>query len=247
MINKDLNIIKEHWEKKETKSLGDKNLQELERMTIINYMKKINKKSLKDIGCGDGSDTIHFSKYVDKTFAYDYSQAMLEKASLNLSEINSVSLNQIDILEDELVQKSDLVITKRMLINLGNFNNQKKAIKKIYDSLEKDGYFIMLETSSEGLKNLNELRKTLELEAIAEPFHNVLFNLDELKYYLEKYFIIEDISYFSTYFFLTRVYNTYIKDDFKYDTFAKNISVNDISLFEDKIIGPQFCFLLKKK
>ena len=67
--------------------------------------------------------------------------------------------------------------------------------------------------------------------------------------FLEDYFIIEDIVYFSTYFFLTRVYNdTFNFDNIQqYDTNAKMIVDCGLELFNDKIIGPQFCMLLKKK
>ena len=61
---------------------------------------------------------------------------MLEKASKVLSDAENISLSNLDIIEDQLDQKSDVVITKRMLINLGSFQNQKNAIKKIYDSLD---------------------------------------------------------------------------------------------------------------
>ena len=70
MVTKDLNEIKEHWENKDTVSLKDTNLQLIERKVIIDFLLKTGKKTLKDIGCGDGSDTIHFASYVDKIFAY---------------------------------------------------------------------------------------------------------------------------------------------------------------------------------
>jgi len=247
-MEKNLKDIKEHWEKKETVSLKDLNLQLLERKVIIDFIKKSNKSTLKDIGCGDGSDTIHFSKYVDQVYAYDYSSAMINKASSNLSSIGTTNLSKLDVINDKIEQMSDLVITKRVLINLGNFENQKKAIKKIHNSIENNGYFIMLETSSDGLKNLNNYRRKFNLEAIPEPFHNTLFNLDELKFFLERYFVIEEVKYFSTYFFLTRVYNFLLDNDhYKYDTVARSIAECNVNLFNSEIIGPQFCMLLRKK
>ena len=248
-MEKNLKDIKGHWENKETVSLRDLNLQLLERRVIIDFIKKSGKSILKDIGCGDGSDTMHFSKYVDKVYAYDYSSAMINKASDNLDTINTVCLSKLDIINDEIDQISDLVITKRMLINLGSFENQKIAIKKIYNSIESNGYFIMLETSIDGLKNLNRYRGKFSLDIIPEPSHNTLFELDKLKNFLEKYFIIEHTEYFSTYFFLTRVYNFLLEGEnpYKYDIFARNIAEYDVSLFGSEIIGPQFCMLLKKK
>ena len=221
----------------------------MERNTILEFLTKINKQVLKDIGCGDASDTLHYASLVEKVYAYDYSNSMLAKATTTLKNISNVTLNKLDILKDDLLIKSDIVITKRMLINLGSFENQKNAIKKIYESLNKDGYFIMLETSKNGLDNLNELRILFNLENIPEPFHNTMFELKELKSFLENYFVIEKINYFSTYYFLTRVYNVMVDDVnyIKLDEKARQISESNIDLFNSKIIGPQFCMLLKKK
>ena len=248
-MEKDLKIIKEHWEKKGTVSLRDSNLQLLEREVIVDFIKKSGKSILKDIGCGDGSDTVHFSKYVEQVYAYDYSSSMIEKASSNLNSIDTVHLSKLDIINEDIDQISDLVITKRMLINLGSFENQKKSIVKIHNSLADGGVFIMLETSSDGLKNLNKYRKRFDLDMIPEPFHNTLFNLNELKLFLKEYFIIEDIKYFSTYFFLTRVYNFILdgKNPYKFDNGAKIVSEHNIDFFESEIIGPQFCIMLRKK
>jgi ubiquinone/menaquinone biosynthesis C-methylase UbiE len=248
-MEKDLQVIKEHWEKKKTTSLRDLNLQLLEREVIINFIKKSGKSILKDIGCGDGSDTVHFSKYVDQVYAYDYSSAMIDKASDNLSSIDTVHLGKLDIINEKIEQTSDLVLTKRTLINLGSFERQKAAINKIHNSIEKNGFFIMLETSVEGLINLNSYRSKFGLSVIPEPFHNTLFKLDELKSFLREYFVIEDIKYFSTYFFLTRVYNFLLEGEnsYKYDVFARSIEEHNINLFDSEIIGPQFCMLLRKK
>lgn len=249
MGEKNLSDIKIHWEKPETISLKDNNLQLLERSQIVEFIRKAKKKTLKDIGCGDGSDTKHFASHCEHVFAYDYSSAMLEKASINLNDSANVTLNLLNLLEDDLDQKSDLVITKRVLINLGNFENQKKAINKIYNSLNEGGYYILLETSIDGLENLNNLRTKFGLDSIPEPFHNTMFKLDELKDYLRDYFTIQEIEFFSTYFFLTRVYNPLLKNDdyFKYDVYAKDVAQKTVGFFESNIIGPQFCMLLKKK
>lgn len=249
MKEKDLSAIKNHWENMDTVSLKDVNLQLLERDTIEKFLEKTKKTTLKDIGCGDGSDTIHFAKYFERVYAYDYSNAMLTKASQTLSQTSNVTLQHLDVLQNEITPETNAVITKRMLINLGNFDNQKTAIKKIYNSLEDGGYYIMLETCTNGLENLNKLRQLFGLDSIPEPFHNTLFELEELKKFLENYFIIEDIHYFSTYFFLTRVYNVTLNeaDVFKYDKNAKEVADKGIELFNTEIIGPQFCMLLRKR
>ena len=249
MNEKDLKIIREHWESKDTVSLKDENLRELEQRVIIDYLKLINQRSLNDFGCGDAGDTVLFSKYVDNINAYDYSKSMLSKASKNIKNKENIRLSKLDILSDDIETTADIALTKRLLINLGNFENQRNAIKKIHDSIHKDGYFIMLETSLDGLNNLNYFRKKAGLSEIPEPYHNTLFDLSKLKNYLQEFFTIEDVRYFSTYYFFTRVYNQMLDkvDMKKYDAIAKEMLVLGLDLLEDKIIGPQFCMLLKKK
>ncbi len=246
---KNLSIVKAHWENKDTVSLKDENLRELEQDVIIEYLKLINQKSLNDFGCGDAGDTVRFSKYVNNINAYDYSKSMLSKASKNIKNQENIVLSELDIINDQITTKADIALTKRLLINLGNFENQKNVIKKIYNSIEKNGYFIMLETSLDGLNNLNYLRKKTKLPEIPAPHHNTLFDLEDLKKYLQELFILEDVRYFSTYYFFTRIYNQMLEntDMKKYDVLAKKITGLGLNFFEDKIIGPQFAMLLRKK
>ena len=63
MKNNELNAVKEHWEDINTVSLKDNNLQLLERRTILDFIDRTRKNTLKDIGCGDGSDTVSFKVF----------------------------------------------------------------------------------------------------------------------------------------------------------------------------------------
>lgn len=221
-MQKSLNEIKKHWENPATVSLGDRNLQELERSFVIHALNKIGKvDSLADIGCGDASDTIYWIDFAREVFGYDYSAAMIEKA--NMRAEGRIKLSQFDILHDELGQKFDVIISKRCLINLGNFENQKEGILKIYESIKDNGSYIMLECCSDGLNNLNFMRGRFDLEPIEKPFHNVYFELNRLTGFITKYFHIDEIKFFSTYYFLTRIYNQMLdKQKFKeFDVVAK--------------------------
>ncbi|MHB8155166.1 MAG: class I SAM-dependent methyltransferase [Candidatus Omnitrophota bacterium] len=244
---KDLTTIRAHWENPDIVSLKDRNLQELERHCILQCLKKIgNVESLADFGCGDASDTICFSRYAKKTFGYDYSLAMLNKAK-NIVKDNIV-LSHLDLLQDRLDKKFDIVITKRCLINLGNFRNQAKSIKDIYKCLKKGGYYIMLECSLDGLKNLNNLRRKFGLDPLKEPFHNVYFELAKLRKVVGKYFTIEDSKYFSTYYFLTRIYNQIVdKSGFQRLDFLAKESHFHFDFLSSICLGPQFLLVLKKK
>lgn len=245
--NKNLRVIKAYWEDPDIVSLKDKNLQELERHYILQYLKKIGKvESLADIGCGDASDTIYFRRYAKKVFGYDYSSAMLKKAKIIAK--GNIALSRLDLLQNRLDKKFDIVITKRCLINLGNFRNQLKSIKKIYRYLKRDGYYFMLECSLDGLKNLNSLRRKFGLDPLKEPFHNAYFEFKKLRKEVRKYFTVEDSRYFSTYYFLTRVYNQIVdKAGFqRLDVLAKKSHLR-FDFLSSICLGPQFLLVLKKK
>lgn len=244
-LEKDLNLVKKHWEKTNTISLKDKNLQILERNAITDNLVKLQPNVMSDIGCGDCGDTIYFSKFANMVYAYDYSDTMLKKA---MEKINSkIKIKKFDLLREEIPNKADVVISKRCLINLGSFENQKIAIRKIYDSLSKNGCYLMLECSKDGLDNLNGLRALSGQNAISEPFHNIYFNKSDLLNYLKDFFEIKKVEYFSTYYFLTRVYNQLLekKQFSKYDEIARKVQ-NTIDLFGSTQIGAQFLFVLRK-
>jgi len=245
---KDLDLIKEHWEKEETVSLKDRNLKELERLAIVKWLEKLEGKALADIGCGDASDTLYYCDYIEDVWGFDYSKSMLRKAK----EITKgkVKLARFDIIKEDLENKFDIITTKRCLINLGNFNNQKNSIQKIHDSLNPGGYYIMLECSMDGLLNLNTMRQQLNLEHISEPFHDVYFDMNNLTQFLKNLFHVESLETFSTYYFLTRIYNHLLDIDEKklheYDSIAKKMHQN-LSVFGSHILGPQFLYVLRKK
>jgi|SRR5208283_849340 len=246
-IQKSLNEIKKHWENPDTVSLGDGNLRELERGYVMHALNRIGKvDSLADIGCGDASDTIYWIDYAREVFGYDYSAAMIEKASLRSQ--GRIKLSQFDILKHELERKFDVILSKRCLINLGSFENQKEGILKIYESIKDKGFYIMLECCSEGLNNLNFMRERFDMEPIEEPFHNVYFELSRLSGFIKKYFDIDEIKFFSTYYFLTRIYNQMLdKQKFKeFDVVAKRLHER-LDIWGSYIIGPQFLMVLKKK
>lgn len=246
-MDRDLIEIKKHWDNTSTVSLKDTNLQKIERYYILKTFEKIGQVVLlADIGCGDASDTIYWCDYANEVYGYDYSLSMLELAKRNYND--KIKLYQLDLLNDNININFDVIVTKRCLINLGNFENQKKSIFKIHKWIKKNGFYIMLECCMDGLDNLNSFRKNFELEPIKEPFHNKYFNLKILMDYINEYFYVIDVKNFSTYYFLTRVYNQIISKEryTEFDAISKMVHER-IDMFGSTIIGPQFLMVLKKR
>ncbi len=247
-LERDLELVKQHWEKEETVSLKDKNLQLLEREAITKFLATIKPNTLIDIGCGDCENTIYFSEFANTVFAFDYSDAMLKKAKRNIGEGSKIQIGKLDI-RDDIPEKADVIVTTRLLINLGNFENQKAAIEKIHEALNENGYYIMLECCKEGLFNLNSFRALLQMEPLLEPFHNIYFDIADLIKFLGTKFSVEKVENFSTYYFLTRVYNQLLEPEnfAKYDHISRVVSDSKVDLFGSNIIGPQFLIVLRKK
>lgn len=247
MVNKDLSLIKKHWESADVVSLKDTNLRALECAAIERALAGRDKaRKLADIGCGDGSDTVRWLPFADEVVAFDYSSLMLKKAG-NIAQ-GRFTVSFLDILKEQIPGIYDAVVTKRCLINLGSFENQKLAICKIRDVIEAGGCWMMLECSIDGLNTLNLFRKGMGLAEIREPDHNVYFDILKLRSFLEKYFIIEKEVNFSTYYFLTRVYNQSL-DAARYKEFdetARRCHEN-MDIFGSMAVGPQFLFVLRKK
>lgn len=72
------------------------------------------------------------------------------------------NLCKILVLKCNINLKVDIATTKRFLINLGSFKNRKKAILKIYDCLNGNGYHLMLECCINGLNNMNIVRQNMD-------------------------------------------------------------------------------------
>ena len=100
------------------------------------------------------------------------------------------------------INKFDIVIIQRVLINILNKKDQQKALNNIIRSLKKGGLLIAIEGFNSGLNNLNFLRKISELNEIKPAYHNLYLNNNffknsklkiydnSYKYILSKHYII---------------------------------------------------------
>lgn len=220
-MKKTIENIKRYWEKKARThkfnpraTTNDFWLRKVEIKAIKKKLEKIkNKKNILDIGCGDGFGTILLANHFPKSYFLggDYSQEMIKNAHL-LAKKMKVKLGKridfkiLDVTNLNLKRGFDVVISDRCLINLPNRILQKKAIKQIYNSLRKGGYYIMVENFIEGHNAMNKLRKKIGLKKIPLRWHNLFLDEKFLTFFVSKYFKImskENIS--SLYYLITRI------------------------------------------
>jgi ubiquinone/menaquinone biosynthesis C-methylase UbiE len=264
-MKKDILEIKKYWDKRAQSlasspraTTNDYWLRMIEIREIKKVLSQIKKKNnILDIGCGDGFSTINiFRSFLKSSFlGGDYSENMIKNAknSLKCLKIKSpnIEFEVLDVLEiSKMKKKFDVVISDRCIINLSDKNTQKKAIKEIWDSLNKEGYYIMIENFIEGHNMINKIRKRLGLKDIDVRWHNNFLDEKMLNNSIAKYFeVITRKNISSIYYLITRaVYSKicqYENREPDYDNIIYKIAY-DI----DECVGnygPINLLLLKKK
>jgi SAM-dependent methyltransferase len=245
-----LKLTKEHWENPQVESLKDANLRSLEINSIITAIKTHANISsdtrLADFGCGDGFDTLSFSKYASKSVGFDYSREMLSRTSQRQSK--NLSFQYLDLISGDVPGAYDVVVSKRFIINLGEWSIQSKCINKIAKTVLPGGLFCLLECYKQGLTNLNLHRNKVGLPPIVEPYHNTYLDYDQTLKLLSQAFSVIEVIDFSTYFYLTRCLSTYLIGDKTYDLNEKmRLFSESDDVLQGSRIGPQTLICLRKK
>tara|TARA_B100001287_G_C22662902_1_gene521291 strand:+ start:379 stop:1275 length:897 start_codon:yes stop_codon:yes gene_type:complete len=241
-------------------TLRDHYFRYVEIKSILKEIKK-NNKHLLDIGCGNGVSTFFFAPFSKKVTAIDYSKNLIKNAKKfqkinnfkklikscnyndlksNFKNINFVNGNILNL--EEYLNKFDVAICSRVLINLGTPNQQKQAMKNVYNSLKKNSLFIVNEVEAGNHKKLSKLREANNLDSLEKYWHNL--------YLKEKIFLrnaknmgfklIKKIQY-GEYQILSKViYPKMIKPqtpDFmsEFNKFAADIFLNNKSLTKEII------------
>ncbi len=109
----------------------------------------------------------------------------------------------------------DFIYTQRCLINIQSWEEQKKALNEIRRVLGYEGYYLMIECFTDGLKNNNRAREECGLEKLEPVLYNNYIDkglfLDFIK---DKFEIIKldgfPHNFLSSHFFITRVLHALI-------------------------------------
>jgi len=189
----------------------DTNQRRFEINTLLTFLEPND--VILDLGCGNGYSSNIFKERVKQIVGGDFSPEMIRRARQEVVGDN-VEFIQIDARKFNLDRKFTKVITQRCLINILDWDEQKKAIHNIHNHLAKDGIFLMLEGSYDGRKNLNELRVKLKLDELTPVQYNLDFKLDQTNSFLSQFFDILDYKTFGLYEFITRIiYPQYISPE----------------------------------
>ena len=216
-----------HWDNPDVESMYDKYLINIE-INLINS--KITEESkILDAGCGEGEGTYIYSQKKNVTVhAADFSETRLLKAKERLSNMSNVELMHIDFLSEYNVDHDyDYIISQRFLINLMEWELQKKVILDLVKHLKKGGKLLMLEGSEDGVNNLNNVRSFFGLEPIPVKWHNLFFKNDIFESFInENNLKIIEKDGLGEYFLLTRGIRPYFDKELDWNNEFNKISAD---------------------
>ncbi len=187
---------------------------ELELNTIAEFVRPGMK--VLDAGCGNGVAAIEIARrfQVDIT-AIDYAADMVGAASQTAATeplVGTIQFREGDVTNlHGLPRDFDLIYTERVIINLPDWETQKRAIAELAGLLRVGGVYAMVENSQNGLDKINALRQQVGLQPVLVPWHNRYLKDSELQTLSIQGVTLEKVIFHSsTYYFLSRVVNAWL-------------------------------------
>ncbi len=210
------NFIKDTWDRlardhKESHwaSWGDNFAIDLEVENISQFIK--NGDLVLDVGCSNGHATIkQLAKKPKKIYGIDFSEEMIKfansvKANHQLGN-DEIEFKVGDILKIQFDDNTfDITYTTRVLINLPNWEEQKKGICECIRVTRKGGKIILSEAFWEPLVLLNAMRTIKNLPPLVEHDFNRYLKINKLEHLLnEMNYRYEKIDFSSIYYLGSR-------------------------------------------
>lgn len=192
-------------------SWSDHRVIEMEIRELVSRLVDGNK--VLDVGCANGYSTIQLAaQKAINIRGLDYIPEMIEEARKRLQSLPSPLLGEVvfdvgSILElPEVSRLYDKVIVVRVLINLGDWSNQLKALRECARVLKSGGVLLLSEATHQGWNKLNVLRREWGLAEIPMPgFNNYLDEQQVINAMATELELVELVNFASTYFVGTRL------------------------------------------
>jgi len=199
--------VRAYWEDPATVSIIDKNLHQIEISTVCRHLLPTD--YLADIGCGNGEATVRYAAKVARCVGIERSDHLRRQADKAGKEsgLSNLSIRAGDILDTSSpAAEFDVIVTQRLLINLGSWDEQMQGLLNIHRMLKPGGRYIMIENTNDAFLALNDERVALGMAPIPQHWHNRFFDYDELVAFFRGRFQLLRHYDFGLYYLLTRVY-----------------------------------------
>lgn len=172
-----------------------------------------------DVGCGNGYTLEVLTKHFpEQTFiGIEKTDELRSLAISRFKQVKNVSILDGDIRDDEFSRgnTADILLCQRVLINLLDEVDQKKALTNIVQTVKlpegenKSGSMLFIEAFTSSLNLLNTAREEFDLPPIGPAHHNLylqddFFNIPTLEPYSSAS-TLSPSNFLSTHYFVTRV------------------------------------------
>lgn len=254
------NFIKKTWEIQAKKfksshwvSWGDVYAIDLEIENILKHVAKGDR--VLDVGCANGYSTFQIAqKKPKKIIGIDFADNMIKYANKSkkkskLGDIIEFKVGNAKKLEFK-DSHFDLVYTTRVLINLPNWQEQKKAINECIRVTKKGGTIIFSEAFWEPLVLLNSIRALKQLSPLVEHDFNRYLKKQKFESFLKKKKLRYKVNDFSSIYYLgSRFLRELVTDHNKYPGYSNPINKIFFEIekkFSGGGFGIQQAYIIKK-
>jgi SAM-dependent methyltransferase len=263
-----LEDIRDYWDKQiqekglETSATSfDFQLKNLEVYYISDFFRGFlsegGKSDILDLGCGTGYlGVVLVQSHPDLNYlGVDYSHSAIVyankrvddlklKGNIKFLEANAVGIDKLDL------GFFDVVITERLLINLGSKENQIACVESIGNVLKPGGFWLMLEGTVEGWEKLNSFRKLYGLYEIGNHWTQTkIIEREFIPYLYKKGYSVVKRQCFGMYYFLSRIVHPLAirPEEPQYSDTFNEIAVEIAKHIPDfQEIGHLRCYILQK-
>ncbi|MSO96068.1 MAG: class I SAM-dependent methyltransferase [Thermoleophilia bacterium] len=167
-----------------------------------------------DAGCATGYSTVCFARPDGvRVLGIDYIEKMIDLAEQRRGSMPAeiaarleFRVGDIRALDGIPEAAFDLVVTTRVLINLGTASEQREAIEALGQRVRPGGLLLLSEATVGGWQRLNALRREWGLPDIGVPSFNLYLEESAIVESAGDDFILENVENFaSSYFVATRL------------------------------------------
>ena len=160
-----------------TSTMADQLIRQRETEAILSFVRLATggRGRVADFGCGNGYtlERLHQDFNDLQLFGYEYTPELRELAAQRLQGIAPVAPGDVREAGFWGDESFDAVIVQRVIINLLNLDDQKRALDNIIKAVKPGGHVFFIECFDHTFAELNEAREEFDLPPIGPAHHNL--------------------------------------------------------------------------
>jgi 2-polyprenyl-3-methyl-5-hydroxy-6-metoxy-1,4-benzoquinol methylase len=207
-------------------------------------------KNVLDFGCANGYSTTRLARSNPQCrfTGIDINPDMISVAQTFPQQDSTLNLAfmKLDVLEDALTEKYDLIYAIRVFQNIESLAMQKRVLDKLLDLLQPGGLLLYIESYLDGYTRLNTDRVKMGLTPLPIHPHLTLLTEEFDNHVSRKMALIKRDSLSSSYYLITRLLYSYIAQT-NNEPIDYNHAIHQVAAMVPQIgdYGPQYASLFQ--